>query len=605
MKLKILSILVGAILLFLALCYAVNRLLVFQSYASLEKKEVAENVARCFGALQREIDYLDTVTYDWAAWDDTYRYVQDRNEDYIESNMVESSFSDNQIHLIYIFDTRRNVVWGEVRAPETFEKIDLDELAPENIMAVRGLFQPDEPGESVSGVWLTSRHPILISSRPITTSDDEGPVLGYFLMGRFLTEEHIESLSRQTRVLHQYHPIRNGQAGSVPEDILHRLTEGSPTVLAPVNADLMRAYAIFPDILGEPALVLQVDTERSTLAQGRRALWAVLISVSMAGAVLLVVMLLFCSRVVIRPLSDLTAQVVAFGKHQSIPGGSLSGRRDEIGLLYREFKNMADQLQQVHQGFRETNVQLAHEVREHRITENELLINQKRLRALSSEQVKIEERERRRLAVELHDRIGQGLAVLQMQIELLLKQVPSHPENAGTIRALIENIIHESRSLIFEISPPVLYELGLGPAIEWLAEEIMAHHDISIEARNNLKTPLEDSIRALVFRSVRELLFNVVKHAEADHAWVKVEQTGGDLRIEVRDNGVGFNPGKEVLSEKGATGFGLFSIQERFQQLGGKLDIIPGDEGGTVATLTLALTLSMGVLIVDKHVEAP
>lgn len=605
MKLRILSILVGAILLFLVLNYAVHRLLVFQSYVSLEKKEVEEDISRCFGALQREIDTLDTITYDWAAWDDTYRFVQDRNEDYIESNMVDGTFSDGQIHLIYIFDTRRNVVWGEVRAPETFEKIGLDELSSENIMAVRGLFQPDEPGESVSGVWLTSRYPMLISSRPITTSDDGGPVLGYFLMGRFLTEDYIESLSRQTRVLHRYHPIRNGRAGSVPEDIIYKITEDSSTLLTPVNADLMRTYAVFPDILGDSALVLQVDTERSTMAQGRRAIWSVLFSVCMAGVVLLAVMLLLLSRMVIQPLSNLTAQVVAFGKHQRLPGGALSGRRDEIGLLYREFNNMAVQLQEVHQGFRETNVQLEHEVREHKITEKELRLNQERLRALSSEQVKIEERERRRLAVELHDRIGQGLAVLQMQIEILLKQVSSHPENANTIRTLIESIIHDSRSLIFEISPPVLYELGLGPAIEWLAEEIMAHHDISIEVQGNLETPLEDSIRALVFRSVRELIFNVIKHAEADHAWVRVEETGGNLRIEVRDNGVGFNSEEDALSKKDTTGFGLFSIQERFRQLGGRLDIMPGDKGGTVAALTLALTLSKGNLIVDKHMEVP
>jgi signal transduction histidine kinase len=306
-------------------------------------------------------------------------------------------------------------------------------------------------------------------------------------------------------------------------------------------------------------------------------------------------LLLLLNRMVVRPLLDLTAQVADFGEHQRFSPGPLGKRRDEIGQLYREFRNMTTQLEKVHQGYREANVRLEHEVRERSLTEKELRLNQERLRALSSELVMAEERERRRIAVELHDRIGQALAVLRLQVELLLGQAPADPENAGKIRVLIEDIIHDSRTLIFEISPPVLYELGLGPAIEWLAEEIMAYHDIRIEVQDRLDAPLEDNVRAMIFRSVRELLYNVVKHAEADRARVRLGQAGNDIRIVVEDNGIGFTPEKNHKDERNNRGFGLFSIQERFHQLGGRLDIAAGDRGGTMITLCTPLALSKGI----------
>jgi signal transduction histidine kinase len=247
------------------------------------------------------------------------------------------------------------------------------------------------------------------------------------------------------------------------------------------------------------------------------------------------------------------------------------------------------QLEKLHLGYRETNDRLENEAHERRLTEKELRVNQERLRALTSEMVMTEERERRHIAAELHDRIGQALAVLRIHVEVLLKEVPVDPENTGKVKDLIEDIIQESRTLIFEISPPVLYELGLGAALEWLADEMMEHHDIRIETEDRLKATIDDSIRALIFRSVRELLHNILKHAEADRAWIRLEQAEDDLRIVVEDNGVGFTPDESRQGEKISNGFGLFSIQERFRQLGGQISITTGARGGALITLCMPL----------------
>jgi signal transduction histidine kinase len=595
MRTRILSILLCGIVLFVALDFTVHRLILYRSYISLEKREASKDLTRCLEALQREVDHLDAVTHDWAAWDDTYRFVMDGNKEYIASNLVLDTFTGMEINLLYICNMEKEIVWGEVREPDTYNKIELQELSARNIKKIPGLFDADAPEAFISGVWVTSEFPMIVAARPVITSDNQGPVVGYLVMGRILTEEFVKAMSEQTQVSHTYEILKDGPPDYFPA-YGESLAEASSFHFDPVNTELLRGYALFPDITGHPALLLRADLERSATIQGKAAIWYTIISVCSVGGILLVSTLLLLNHMVIRPLADLTANVMAFGNRQDLSFGNLSRRHDEIGLLCREFNNMVIQLQEVNHGFRESNILLAHEVGRHRKTGHELQVNQERLRALSSELVMIEERERRRLALDLHDRIGQALAVLRMQIELLLNQPVTIPENAEKIRTLIEQIIHDSRSLTFELSPPVLYELGLGAAIEWLADDIMQHNDIHIEVEDRLEVFFEDSVRAMLFRSIRELLYNVVKHAGAEHVWVRLYQTGGKIRLVVEDNGKGFNWEKHGRDLKNNTGFGLFSIQERSRQLGGDFDIRSREKGGCVVTLSLLLdSLTKGI----------
>jgi signal transduction histidine kinase len=138
-----------------------------------------------------------------------------------------------------------------------------------------------------------------------------------------------------------------------------------------------------------------------------------------------------------------------------------------------------------------------------------------------------------------------------------------------------------------EMSPPVLNELGLIPAIEWLTEQIEAQHGINIEVNaDNGFTPLQHDIQVLLFQATRELLMNVVKHARARKALVKVSGGNRKIRIEVMDDGRGFDKRQAFRTDVSSGGFGLFSIRERIRHFGGHL-IIQSEEGnGTRVVLT-------------------
>jgi signal transduction histidine kinase len=210
------------------------------------------------------------------------------------------------------------------------------------------------------------------------------------------------------------------------------------------------------------------------------------------------------------------------------------------------------------------------------------------LRVLSSQITKLEELERRRFAEFLHDQIGQLLFVTKIKLESLLR-TESYSKNGKTakeILSLISQMIENTRSLTFEISPPVLYQLGLEKALEELTEKMSKQYDLVISFEDDHQPKLlNDEISIILYRSVRELLMNTIKHAKAQMAKITTLRNGDEIWSCAEDDGIGFRP----LDEKRKEGFGLFSISERLSQLGGHLKVDSLPNQGTHVTLKAPL----------------
>ena len=224
--------------------------------------------------------------------------------------------------------------------------------------------------------------------------------------------------------------------------------------------------------------------------------------------------------------------------------------------------------------------------------EEDIRTYQEQLQSLASELSLTEERERRRLATDLHDHIGQALAVSKIKLGVLQKTVTigDHAKPIGEVRELIEQMIKDTRSLTFELSLPVLYELGFEAAVEWFAKHVRSQHGIKVDVQQDLTPiPMDDEIKVLLFRSVRELMMNIVKHAQARNARVTIRRDGDGVNIEVEDDGVGMRDVRRDSKLKGNGGFGLFSIRERLHYLGGQVQVESENGRGTRITLMVPL----------------
>jgi len=222
----------------------------------------------------------------------------------------------------------------------------------------------------------------------------------------------------------------------------------------------------------------------------------------------------------------------------------------------------------------------------------DVIASHHRLRALASELTLAEQRERKRLAGELHDYLAQMLALGRMKVGQLrptLVSVPHATEPVREIDELFKNALSYTRSLMAKLSPPVLDELGLPAALAWLAEQ-MPLHGLSVEVRlaqEDLTLPDDEGV--LLFQSVRELLINVAKHAGTDRATVALHvDEQRRLHVSVEDRGRGFEPAA-IEAKPSGEHFGLFSVRERMQAMGGWLDIRSAIGRGTTVTLVLPL----------------
>ena len=218
---------------------------------------------------------------------------------------------------------------------------------------------------------------------------------------------------------------------------------------------------------------------------------------------------------------------------------------------------------------------------------NQIKKYQKKLKNLNSELTLTEEKERKAIAGYLHDGIGQTLSIAHIRLTSLLNE-ELNSKTKKTINEsskLIDNAITESRLLTYDLSPPILYELGLIPAIKWKLDQIQLKVGISSDFNSSEpKILLDTNSLILVYRIICELLLNIIKHASANSIKVIINKIRKNYHIAIIDNGVGFDY-KKVSSQSKPTGYGLFSINERLDSINGSFIINSKNKTGTIAKI--------------------
>ncbi|MCE5231607.1 response regulator [bacterium] len=250
---------------------------------------------------------------------------------------------------------------------------------------------------------------------------------------------------------------------------------------------------------------------------------------------------------------------------------------------------------------------LCQEIQARTEIEQDLRRRTEQLRALAGELALTEQRERQRLAQVLHDGLQQLLAGARLRLNLLER---ARPENVGQMAAeigdLLDDAIQTSRSLTAELCPPILREGGLIPALQWLARWMDARQRLAVELDVHVAVQPPEDMTIILFQTVRELLFNVVKHSGVNKARVRVARRADNLEIVVADEGVGFDPATDTdAGESGS--YGLFSVRERLQHLGGSLEVhsAPGKGTRIVIAAPLPASAFLGEQPMFSEMEIP
>lgn len=252
--------------------------------------------------------------------------------------------------------------------------------------------------------------------------------------------------------------------------------------------------------------------------------------------------------------------------------------------LEQAHKELEDRVEQRTAEITTVNLRLHQEIVEHKETEKELQEHQQKLLDLSAEVSLAEERERRRIASELHDDIGQTLALCRIKIESALLSSPPIPIEQPILdaRDMIISSIQKVRSLTSQLSPPLLYEVGFSAAMRWLADKLQQESGLHIEILGGtVRKELSEEVAVTLFQVVRELLVNISKHAKAHSTEIMINTTKTHIMISVKDDGIGFDV--ERIGKKDE--FGLFNIRQKMNHLGGEISIHSETGKGTRISL--------------------
>jgi sensor domain CHASE-containing protein len=348
---KVLLILVTVFVVYIIINYGIQHFIIYPSFLALERDEARKDVERAVQALSREIHHLDQLCADWAAWDDTYEFVQapSEHEEYREANLIIGTFTASELNLIYFLDIEGTVVWGNIYDLETEETIRIADFPNDAFPKTHPLLSykivEESPADrTVNGVFMTEQGPMLVSARPILNSEYEGPIRGTVLLGRLLNESFVSILAEQTRVDLQVFPV---QTGSLPEPlqaIPNQITTESPYLFEEKSDTHLQVYTTFADIKGDAALLLNARVARKIAEGGMATTRFVLISLLIAGLLILLVILLLLRRVILKPIAQLTTHALSVGETGDLSVSLSMQRSDEIGILSRELDSMLKQL---------------------------------------------------------------------------------------------------------------------------------------------------------------------------------------------------------------------------------------------------------------------
>ena len=297
------------------------------------------------------------------------------------------------------------------------------------------------------------------------------------------------------------------------------------------------------------------------------------------------------------PLHKAGRLVAALAVHDTSPR---RWREDEVELVQTVAARCWESIERsrILHDLHELNNQLEQRVNDRT---REVVAFQDKLRAMATQLNLAEQRERKRLAEELHDHLQQMLALGRFKLGRFQGDPSLGTKYANLINELDEifaSALSYTRTMVAELCPLVMHDKGLPSGLRWLAEN-MKQHNLHVELigaeDTSLLLPEDQAI--LLFQSVRELLINVTKHARTANASVSLRVRGGTLQIEVRDRGIGFDsrlPVEGTSASQSSPSFGLFSIRERMKALGGRLTIESMPGRGTTATIWLPLAAPNG-----------
>lgn len=436
----------GATLLGLViLSYMAISSILLNGFLEHEKEDTSLNVERIREVISDNLVNLNSKVWDWANWDDLYRFAADGNAEFIETNLADSTFVEHRLNLVLIVDPAHRIVHGKAFDLSRVAETPVPKALLEDLNGGNPLFRHESPGSSLTGFLGLPEGLMLVAARPILTSESKGPIRGTLVMGAYLNEDKIRYMARETRLDFSVEqlPLREETVSRDFTVALGSLTKEQPIFIRPLNEETVAGYTILEDVYGKPIAVVRVLLARTIYQQGRATLRYLVLSLLIIGLVYTGATLLLMEKWVLARVIGIIKEVDGIGRKADARDRLPAGGTDELSTLAYAINTMLEALEASQDELRRANEELEARVLERT---RELARANKSLRAENAERRKAEESLRRSEARYRELFMNAPIGIFQTSLGgKLLTANPSLAEALGyqspeELMAAIENV---------------------------------------------------------------------------------------------------------------------------------------------------------------------
>jgi len=611
---------------------AIQNRIIYPSFVELERREAMKDWERCRDAIEREKARLSLAVFDWASWDDAYNYVQGKDDTFYGQNLENQDwYTLQKIDVLFFVRPDGTVFWSRVASHESKEPFELKWLPRDRLPLNHPLMQVTASKDSkVDGLVSTNLGPMLISARPILTSQYEGPLAGVLIWGSVLNDNSMAALKLQTQVDFTAVPVTDGRIAGKDRLLIDAAVRFGTPQVAEESDQRIAVVGVLKDVQGQPMLMVKTDLERTILAQGKKAISFATISLTVAVVATMLTLVALLRWMVIKPLSKLSKHATTVGTSGELHTRFNSTRHDEIGQLAKEFDGMMARLEEYRNqslalsrqaGMAEIATGVLHNVgnvlnsvnvsarmisdclRASRLTslgKLVTLVGQEKARL--GEFVSADPRGKclPEFLEQLHGKLREDQQSIQTEVDQLvsgiehIKEVVRMQQGAAT-----------GSNVTAPVDPASIMEDAVKVNLV-----SMERHQIHIQREYEPDLP----ILALDKHKILQILINLISNAKKATCHPDVAERritlrarrvrGGEaIEFEVQDNGVGIKP--ETVNRlfqhgfsafKDGHGFGLHSGANAAAEMDGTLSA-RSDGSGTGATFSLTIPVRLTALI--------
>ena len=555
--------------------YTVISLVVYDNFDQLEKEMVIESLERVQVTLRSQAQALDTLTHVWASRDDTYAFVNDYNNKYIRSNIINDTLTSNaNIDLLLILDTNDSPVFGVSFDKKHHKAKGIDPALLQAIVSHNNALGKTPHYGGRSGIIHFGNNRLVIALRPILDSYGEGPVRGTLVMGRFLDTERIAQLRKLTLVSVDLYPIHKITPDAV--DALYALlASDSPYYVTAYSEDTVKGYTLINDLSGNAVLLLAITVKRSSYQQSQKTIFFLLYAIVFISLVFGLIFFFFIDIVISRRLSSI---IIAINQIEKSSDHGLRVKKsrlnDELGKLTISINHMLD----------------ANESLEVYKTKNE------KLEALAT------------FAAGATHELATPLGTIAIASGEILHDISCntiHIEDLRDDMFLIRNQVNRCKELLFQLAAGAGEHMGeeiVSFSVSELINDALAIFDQETIRQIAVDIQIKDKLITMPVLSLRRVLRGMLKNSiDASKPGKAISllcyENSTQLIFEIRDQGEGMDEHtlKHAIDPffttkplgKG-TGLGLYLAQSLANRYGGDLQISSTPSQGTTVSLSFA-----------------